>query len=422
MGVDQALQQVLKDLPPDVKQLYVAFSGGLDSTVLLHALSSYINNPSIELKALHVHHGLSSHADAWVEHCRALTISLSVSLDIAYVDAKAEAGASPEAAAREARYEAFRHYIKPGTAFVLAHHVNDQAETLLLQLLRGSGVRGLAAMPVLAEFHGGWLLRPFLALSRVELEQYAAEHHLNWIDDESNLNVEFDRNYLRHQVMPLLNARWPASLRCLSRSAQHCAEAESLLLEVAENDITEALTSDITILDLIPLTKLSTARLNNVLRYWLTRCKLPLPSTAKLQLLITNVIQSRYDAMPCIKWSGAEVRRFRHLLYAMQPRIEHDAQWRCEWDVTQDLILPAQLGVLRADEYKTLADGQVLTVAFRQGGESIQLAGHHQHHSLKNLLQEWGIPPWQRQRIPLIFKNNKLVAVHGYVNLSPMPA
>jgi tRNA(Ile)-lysidine synthase len=416
MGVNKALQQALEQLPPAIKQLYVAFSGGLDSTVLLHALSAQSIIPELTLKPLHVHHGLSPHADRWVNHCRQFTEALSLSLEVVYVNAKPHGGESPEAAARRARYDAFSKYIKSDIAFVLAHHANDQAETLLLQLLRGSGLRGLASMPALAQFQSGWLVRPFLQITRKELEQYAHQHQLTWVDDESNLSFEFDRNYLRHQVMPLLEARWPATVTCLSRSARHCAEAEELLLEIAATDMAKAMHEETSILNIESLTTLSTARLNNVLRYWLTVCGLPLPSTVKLQTIVKTVINSRYDTMPCVTWPGAEVRRFRHQLYAMLPLVPHDPSWRYEWDVTQDLDLPAKLGILRAADYQKLADGQLLTVTFRHGSETIRLIGRQYHHSLKNLMQEWGIPPWQRQRIPLIFKNNELVAIPGFVN------
>ncbi|MFN7096876.1 MAG: tRNA lysidine(34) synthetase TilS [Gammaproteobacteria bacterium] len=461
MVVNESLKQALLQLPTTINQLVVAYSGGLDSTVLLHALHTLypshtdisplplatinkedgtvdditfapmagkdVNSslditpaPSLrywvgfKLSVLHVHHGLSPNADAWAQHCQAFAQTLSLPIDITYVDAKPKPGESPEAAARRARYGAFASMMSAEKALLLAHHANDQAETVLLQLLRGAGLRGIAAMPALTSFETGSLLRPFLAVTRAELETYAKTHHLTWIDDESNNNLDYKRNYLRHTIMPLLEKKWPATASCLSRSAHHCAEAEELLQELAIADIVKAMDEDAEALKILPLRTLTLPRLHNALRHWFTVCKLPLPSTVKLTEIVQTIIYGRHDAMPCVDWPGVEVRRFQHGLYAFPPLPVHDPAWRCEWDLKQDLVLPAKIGTLHAIDYQALADGQPLVVAFRVGGEKLRLQGRQGHHSLKNMMQEWHIPPWLRCRIPLIFRQNELIAVVGY--------
>lgn len=417
MDVKQALIHSLEQLPPHVEQIYIAFSGGLDSTVLVHALAGLRQTAAIKsplnLHLIHVHHGLSPNADDWVENCQQLAASLALPLTVVQVDARPKTGESPEAAARQARYKIFAETLPANAVLMLAHHANDQAETLLLQLLRGAGVRGLASMPLRARFHQSWLMRPLLAVSRVVLEQYAEQHQLTWIEDESNLNVDFDRNYLRHNILPLLNARWPATVSCLSRSASHCAEADSLLMEIADADLSNMLDGEPR-LNILLLRTLSPPRLNNVVRYWLMNQGLPLPSTVKLQTLIQTLIYSRYDAMPHVSWPGVEVRRFRNYLYAMPPLPKHDPTWYYEWNMQEDLVLPANIGTLQVKDYLILAKGLPLRIAFRQGGEAMVLTGRKGHHSLKNLMQEWDIPPWLRQRVPLIFQNQELIAVVGY--------
>lgn len=422
MVVSSTLIQSLLQLPVSYRQLYVAYSGGLDSTVLLHALAQL--HPNL-ITAIHIHHGLSSNADAWVRHCQTETQKLNIPLRVLHVQAKAQPGQSPEAAAREARYQAFAEILRADDVLVLAHHCDDQAETLLLQLLRGAGVRGLAAMPSLTEFNGAWLSRPLLTLSRQQLELYAKEHGLCWIEDESNTNTDFDRNYLRQHIMPLLQTRWPAVAENMSRAASHCAEADRLNQTLAEMDyaMVEQGVIDMSLscqrklapsptipsLNIPQLLKLPEPRQRNLIRYWLRQHHLPMPSTTKIQQILKTVLHSRDDANPVVHWPHAEVRRFRHHLYAMPPLPFHDPEWQQEWNVKEDLVLPANLGTLKATDYQPLAAGLPLTIKFRQGGERIQLPNQTHHHDLKKLLQEWGIPTWQRSRIPLIYRDGVLV-------------
>jgi tRNA(Ile)-lysidine synthase len=421
MAVNTSIDFFYTQLPLTCEQLWVGFSGGLDSTVLLHSLKQLLPTPmQQQLRAIHIHHGLSPNADSWAQHCQQICDAWSIPLTIQLVDAKPQSGESPEAAARQARYQVFTKLIRKNTMLALAHHADDQAETVLLQLLRGAGPKGLAAMPAIAEFAEGLLARPLLSLSRQQLMQYAIAAGLTWIDDESNANIAFDRNYIRHQVMPQLAARWPAAVTCIARSAQHCADANQLSEELAGVDLQECIfesapehTNIISsaIIDCRKLQLLDKVRQKNVIRCWLQQQHLPLPSTVKLQQILDTIVASRHDATPCVTWPTAEVRRFRYGLYAMPPQLPHDATWEHVWDVSQDLTLPAGLGILSAAQFQPLAQGKPLHVRFRRGGEMMHLPHRAGHHTLKKLMQEWNIPPWQRDRTPLLYRDGKLIAV-----------
>jgi tRNA(Ile)-lysidine synthase len=219
--------------------------------------------------------------------------------------------------------------------------------------------------------------------------------------------------------MPLLSARWPAARDCLGRVAAHAAEANALIEDYIALDLKAAKTvgyAGETVLNTLYLQQLSEPRAKQVIRLWLKEKNLRLPSMKKLQALMNTLISSRYDAMPVMRWAGVEIRRFKHHIYAYAPKIAHDAAWSASWMLDADLILPDDLGILKALDYQVLSKGEALHIRFRQGGEVIRAVHHQGHTALKDLMQTWGIPPWERTRIPLIFKNNVLVAVHGYTH------
>ncbi len=295
-------------------KLLVAYSGGMDSHVLLHSLK-YLN---YELRAVHIHHGLSKNADSWVEHCRTVCADLQIEFIVRYV--KVIPGKhSPEAIARELRYKEFAKLLDKSECLVTAHHADDQAETLLLQLFRGSGPKGLAAMPEHKGFMHGSLLRPLLEFSRADLHQYAQQNNLQWIEDESNENIGIDRNFVRHKLMPIIKEKWPGIIKTLSRSAEHCAEADELLAVLAGQDYINIKGSKPNILSIKKLLALSSARQNNVIRYWLHKLDFPTPSSIKLKHIKNDVLNCRIDANPIVNWPGAEIRRYRDDLYVMSP-------------------------------------------------------------------------------------------------------
>lgn len=421
----QLLHQ-LAQLPPG-QRYWVAYSGGCDSTVLLHALARLRQQLPAELHALHVNHNLHAAAPEWAAHCRRVCDSLAIPLTEVEVDARAAKGESPEAAARQARYRIFSEVLRSGDGLLLAHHRDDQAETLLLQLLRGSGPRGLAAMPKHRPQGEGWLGRPLLEFSRQDLCDYAKAEQLEWIDDPSNFDTDFDRNFLRQQVLPLLQERWPAAFATLARSAGHQAEAAELLQQLAEEDWQLTAGPQANTLRIDELLGLTSERQRNVLRYWIdTINHLPLPDRQRLLRILTEAIPAAADAEPCIRWPGGQVRRYAGLLYVMAAdpvTLVSPLQWnlndRLELGDGRALQITKVEGEgLRAD----LAKSGVITVRFRQGGEVCRPAGRGHLHSLKNLLQEWGVPPWERNRVPLLCVNEEIAAVVGYCICEPYQA
>ncbi len=409
--------EVLQGLP-DAPRYWLAYSGGRDSHVLLHATAALRRQLPGELRAIHVDHGLSPDAPRWAAHCRMVCKGLDVPLRIRRVDARPRRGESPEAAARRARYEAIADLMAPGDCLLTAHHQDDQAETLLLQLLRGSGPHGLAAMPEKAPLAGGWHLRPLLDFNRAALAAYAEQQGLQWVEDESNFDTGIRRNYLRHQVFPLLATLWPAASATLARSAAHCAEAATLLDALAAEDLARAATAEPHRLSIPALRALDGPRRRNLLRYWLRGLKLPLPRTAHLQRIEKDLLEAAPDRMPVLRWEGVELRRYRDGLHALRPRAPCDQTQVLHWEPPQTLALPGNNGLLTARAVTGCGLAQAscrarrVSVRIRQGGERCLMAdGHHQ--SLKKLLQARGIPPWERECLPLIYIGNELAAVAG---------
>lgn len=401
---------------PGVRRLLVAYSGGVDSHALLHWLAGQRGEwGGRTLAAVHVNHGLQPAAGEWERHCRRVCHELGVAFHPLRVDARPAAGESPEAAARAARYAALQGLLTASDALLTAQHQDDQAETLLLQLLRGAGPPGLAAMPLAAPFGAGWLWRPLLANSRAGILAYAETHSLVWVEDASNTDQRLDRNYLRHQIMPALRARWPAVSRTCSRSARWCAEAAALAEEVADADLAKIAGPGPDRLSLGGLRKLTEVRQRNALRRWFRRLALPVPTASQLTRLCGDVVTAPRDRMPLVRWPGGEVRRYRELLFAMAPLAGHDPEQVLAF-TGPALDIPA-LGRLwlqpvpgQGLSAPALA-GAPLTVRFRRGGERSRPAGRQHRQALKKLLQEAGVPPWERERLPLLYAGEALAAV-----------
>jgi tRNA(Ile)-lysidine synthase len=402
----------------------VALSGGLDSTVLLKACVEIRARLPGELSAAHVDHNLQADSAAWSERCQRLCRDMDVPIAAMSVMVDPAPGASLEAAAREARYAVFRELMRPGDALLLAHHADDQAETFLLQALRGAGVRGLAAMPVSAGFEGGLLLRPLLAYTRAELEAWATAQGLDWIEDTSNADRDFDRNYLRHEVMPLLKRRWPAVADTLSRAARHSAEAEAVLQALAAEDWHRFGAGET--LPVRALEELPGPRARQLLRHWLQRRGLPLPPSNKVNEILSQASAGE-DRNPCVDWQGAEVRRYDGQLYALEPLPPAPHPFQLMPGVFQLLgpglgelgLVPAAGEGVRA----ALCGPMGLRVAFRSGGESCRPAGHAHGRPLKKWLQEMHVFPWLRDRLPLIYSDEaagaELLAVAGLFACEP---
>lgn len=391
-------------------RLIIAYSGGLDSTVLLHRIAQ-LSRPSQSILVVHINHGLSAFASQWEAHCCTVCHDLGLPWHLERVCL--DGCNNLEENARKARYARLQALMRAGDLLLLGHHQDDQAETLLLQLIRGAGVDGLSGMPMIKPFGAGHLGRPFLSCSRAQLEAWATHHQLQWIEDDSNTDRHFSRNFLRHDVMPLLRSRWPAVSGNLARSAGHCQQAQGLLeaLAVMDEPAIHA-----TSLPMARLTGLSDARRLNVLRAWLKRHVHPLPDSATFGRILLEVVQASCDANPLVCWGAYAVRRYRNDLYVMPAHRFTMPPCAQIWsEFPEPLVLQQGLGVVRArlcEQGLLLPENARLTIAYRQGGESLRW--HGQTKSLKKLMQDWHIPTWMRGHTPLLLVNGELAAVPGF--------
>jgi tRNA(Ile)-lysidine synthase len=388
----------------------IAFSGGLDSTVLLHLLASFSKNEALPpLRAVHVHHGLQAVADAWPDHCRSVCKALGVPLEV--VNVQVPAGASVERAAREARYAAFVALLHSNEVLLTGQHRDDQAETLLFRLLRGAGVRGLSAMPRQRPLGQGYLLRPLLDVSRAELQAYATQQGLNWIEDPSNDDHRYARNFLRQRVFPVLTEQWSQASTTLARSAAHLSEAQGLLDDLARIDLDRAITPcafdwlGLRSLELAPLRALSPARQRNALSHWLVSMT-TLPDSDHWSGW-DSLRDAADDARPIWRLAGGELHRTGGRVWWLSDRWLRPAAGPVEWTLTAQALTLPDNGTVTLDG--KMPDGP-LCVRYRQGGEAMMLPGRG-HRDLKRLLNERGVPAFARGRLPLLYRDEQLLAV-----------
>ncbi|RRJ85093.1 tRNA lysidine(34) synthetase TilS [Aestuariirhabdus litorea] len=416
----------------------VALSGGLDSVVLLDLVRRLHDQGFVaRLEALHINHGLSPHADQWQQHCQTLCERWRIPLQSVAVSLDRE-GANLEEQAREARYRVMAERCGAGDGFLFAHHQQDQEETLLYRLLRGGGVRGLAAIPRSRPLGAGLLLRPLLDYPRAQLLDYGRARGLQWVEDESNESLRFDRNYLRHRVLPPLRERWPDLGLRLSRQAQRMADDSALLDELALEDLESCAAVDTPTgpglsadnrLYWPPVASRSRLRQRNLLRFWLRRLGVPVPGETITEQLL-RLASSRVDANPCVRWLGWEVRRYRGTLVVLRTRERPgeggDLSLQAgEWPLANNGVLRVRRSSASGNPLSACLGS--LRVAYRLEGEeagSIRLAGRKGSKPFKKLMQEQGVPPWLRERWPLLMKGDALVAlpsigvVEGYTAAS----
>jgi tRNA(Ile)-lysidine synthase len=406
MKLDNILQPFL-----DYRRWWIAYSGGVDSHVLLHLLAQLSKQQKIPaLTAIHINHQLNPHAQSWVEHCRQICADLDIEF-ISETVSVINSGDGIEAAARKARYAAFEKHIGSNELLLQAHHRDDQIETLMLRLLRGAGLAGLAAIPAQRVLGKGELLRPLLGYARADLLAYAQQHHLHWIEDDSNGSDRFDRNFLRLNVLPVIEQRWPSYRMTLSRVVTQADESAHLLDELARIDAAKAITKN-SELSIIEWEKLNPDRQRNLLRFWLQQKKLPQPSREQLEQVLA-MMHARIDAQPCVTWAGVEVHRFRDHLHAFPPLpLLPIEPIDIEWNLSQSLIIEG-LGKLTATQTagSGLRPDLNYRVRNRIGGERCKPAGRTHSQTLKKLLQEYGTPPWLRDRLPLIYCGDEIAAV-----------
>nr|WP_086939062.1 tRNA lysidine(34) synthetase TilS [Thaumasiovibrio occultus] len=404
------------------QRVVLALSGGLDSRVMLDLLRRFRDAyPQYDYLAVYVHHGLSCNADRWADNCLRWSNEAGIACVVEKVSVDQRQGGL-EQGAREARYDALRRHITDGAVLLTAQHLDDQCETFLLALKRGSGPKGLSSMPSNTAFAGGVHLRPFLATSRDALEAYAKEHQLEWNEDESNSDTRFDRNFLRHQVMPVLSERWPSISANIARSARLCGEQEAALALLLQDKLAQ-----LTVSDGLCCTQLQdqpTVIQRQLLRAWLSPQVSVMPSEAQLNTMLSEVLAARDDANPSVQWGRYQLRRHQDRLHLVRPFADVSG-WQATLAVGQTLALPDGLGALSllAATGKPVSSTLMLrapqadepiTVRFAVEGLQVKPAERHAgRRKMKKLYQEYGIPSWQRPRQPMIFFGDELAAIAG---------
>lgn len=397
-----------------VQRPVLALSGGVDSRVLLHLLAQYHQNYSVPVRAVHIHHGLSANANHWVTQCQQWCNEYQIPLSVEYVSLDQQSGESIEKLARDARYAMLSKHIQAQDTLLLGHHADDQLETFLLALRRGSGPKGLSAMAAWAAFSQGHLLRPLLQVPRQVIESFAEQQQLQWVDDESNQDVRYERNFLRHRVTPILSERWPTIYQAVQRSAELCAEQEELLYELLSDTLSSAINEEGG-LSIVQLQACSDAVKRQLIRQWLAGQGIAMPSRLHTEMIWQQVALAEPSANPKLQLKEYEIRRFDGALFCITAR-DDLSDWQKNIYINQPLILPDQLGRLTLSKSGkgTIAlpeevDG--LWISFNPAGLSACPVGRAGSRKLKKLFQEYRIPSWQRRRLPILMYKERVVAV-----------
>lgn len=400
---------------PRPSRYLLAFSGGLDSSVLLQLLTQARSLLAAPLAAIHVDHALHPDSGAWAGHCATTCAALGVPLALSRVQAAAQPGESREAAAREARYAAMAAALGPGEVLLTAQHLDDQVETFLLQLLRGAGVEGLSGMPAARPWEGGWQARPLLGCRRSALAEWAERQGLSWVEDPSNSDESLDRNYLRHRVLPLIEARWPGGAGAIARSAGHCAEAAGLVAAIARQDLAAAAAGAGEQLDLAVLSGLPPDRAANLLRHWLRERGAPALPTRRLREALKQLRYARADAAPCVRWGGFALRRYRDRVWLVEGEPGPLRSFR--WDGKTRTLGHGQGTLARRMASGGIDPAQwpagAVEVRARWPGLRCRPAGRVGHRDFKHLAQDCGIPPWLRDRVPVVLIDGRPAAIAG---------
>lgn len=395
----------------------LAFSGGVDSRLLLALLSRYQHEHSVSCRAVYVHHGLSNNADEWAEKCLLWAQQAGIACSVEHVQIDTTLGESLELQAREARYQALAAYVHKGDLLLTGQHADDQVETFLLALKRGSGPKGLASMAESMPYAGGTLVRPLLSIRREQIESAAANLQLDWVEDESNQDTRFDRNFLRHHIVPQLSKRWSGLHQAVQRSATLCAQQESLLDELLEATFARTLQTDMS-LDIAELTAHSELARARLIRMWFAKMRVQMPTQVQLQLIWQQVALAQQDANPQLKLKAGEVRRFKGKLYWVDESRDVSG-WQSPIQINTELKLPNNLGELLLTSSSTQPNiafppqPERLRVTFNPEGLSAHPTTRVHSRKLKKLFQEYEVPSWQRRQTPILMYQDQVVAVAG---------
>ncbi|WP_337880819.1 tRNA lysidine(34) synthetase TilS [Rheinheimera sp.] len=406
----QALMASLKPLAP--QKLVLALSGGLDSMVLLELCVRLRRAHQFELEAVYIHHGLSQYANDWATFCAEQCLLRAVPFQSVRV--KLDGGANLEAKARQARYDALAAFVQQSdTVLLTAHHADDQLESMLLALKRGAGLAGLAGIAAVQPFAQGHMLRPLLAFSRAELEDFAAAEQLDFVEDDSNSNSRFDRNFLRNEVIPLLQQRWPSFRSNALRSQQHVRELWHWQQQQIEPVLSQVQQGQR--LNLQELAQFPLIEQQLLVRHWLAQWQLN-PSSGWLSTFFTELVQARQDAQPLLQLEQYQLRRFQQWVYLLEPQFAPEAQ-SLVWDGSL-LHLPHELGSVQltteGEGTALLYDTSLpLQLCFGQYHWPFLPAGARHHKTLKQWLKLWQIPPWQRAQLPVLVQAGQVLAVAG---------
>ena len=425
----ETFTSAMQSITHQPKRIVIAFSGGVDSRVLLELSSRYQKTfPSIAVIAVHVHHGLSANADEWAEQCSTWCDQLGISFFIEKVTLDENSGESLEKLARDARYQVLSQYLDDGDFLLTGQHSDDQVETFLLALKRGSGPKGLSSMAQIMPFRNAFIVRPLLAASRTDIEAFAHQQGLSWVEDESNTDLRFDRNFIRHEIAPRFQQRWSSFSASVQRSAQLCAEQEQLLDELLAPQFSQAYHLDQS-LDITFLENQTTLLRARLIRMWLAKLGFTMPSRTQLQLIWDEVAEAKHDANPKFILNSVEIRRYSGRLYAVK-NAKDITNWSQSISLNELISLPDRIGsiCLQTDENKfgkhkmdsvgmlsldVIKDAECLRVIFNPEGLVAHPVGRNHSRKLKKLFQEYNVPSWLRRRTPIIMDGENVIAVLG---------
>lgn len=401
-----------------VNKFWLAYSGGMDSSVLLHLF--YLNKEKVKhpIEVLYVNHGLQQEADDWAVFCQKQCEKYDFPFTELTVSESCPTGESIEAWAREKRYQLIGDIMNPNDVLFSGHHKDDQVETFFLQAFRGAGARGLSAMPLIKKKKDIFYARPLLNYSREEIKHYANQQGLNWQEDKSNSDSRYDRNYFRHKISPIIENRWPSYRETINRVIGHQKETKLLLDELAIEDINNAKHDNEISLDINTIKTLSEARQKNLLFVWLEQLGLQIPGSRHIEKVISDIINSDLDKSPCVNWADVEIRRYKNTLYASKKLQDYDADTEFKWqpenilNVFEETLMAKQAKGVGVSQNKV--NGTHFIVRFRKGGEKIKPGNSSHSKTLKQLFQERSVLPWYRNKIPLVYVNDELAAIPGF--------